>query len=153
MINLVIDSNDRTLALHFDQLPDVLRDKLRVKIAELTQILLAQVKAREPRRTGRLQSLTRSYVDTREDFVRGRVTILGGAARHNVAAAALEYGAHRAFTVRSHRRGSARVSAYRRRANIDAQRFLRGPAAAILPRARLELEAVVAAALAEVDKP
>jgi len=165
-VNFSITADDAKIRVRFEQLPRDVRIALRQKITELTNQLLRQVKAREPRRTGRLQARTRSYVDERKDYVRGRVRVIRGKA-HNTAAAAgaLEYGAHRSFTVRSHRQRrtavfgnsmqpqSVMVAAYQRRANITAQRFLRTPAAAMLPHARREIEEIIRSTFAKVERP
>lgn len=156
------------ITLAFDKLPETLRNRLAVTIRALTDELLAEVKAGEPRRTGRLQSMTRAFVDVQEGLVRGRVRVLRNeSANFAAAAGALEYGApgrRGAFRVRSYRRrltqvfgrpahgGSVLVSSYTRRAHIHAMRFLRDPAAAMLPRARIALEAAVAEAIKDSMK-
>lgn len=156
--------NDTRLLIQFDKLPDAVRDRMRVVITQLTARLLATVKAAEPHDTGRLRSLTRSFVDVKQGWVRGRVRVLRTANRNTAAAAgALEYGAHRRFGVRSHfaRRvvvygrlaspRAVRISPYARRANIKALRFIRNSAAAQLPAARAALEAAIAQALQEIE--
>jgi hypothetical protein len=154
-LNVSVDSNLNKLILHFDQMPDQIKRELEVKITHLTQQLLGQVKAAEPRRTGRLRAATRSFVDVRQDFVRGRVRILptGKASRLGAAFGALEYGGpgkRRSGPVRVHAytRLSGHVAAYQRsRPKIAARRFLRGPATAMRPRALAELELIVGKAL------
>jgi hypothetical protein len=157
------------IVLSFDKLPEALRNRLAVTIRALTDELLAEVKAGEPRRTGRLLSMTRSFVDVKEGWVRGRVRVLRSESTNFAAAAgALEYGApgrRGAFRVRSYRRRlthvfghptaggqTVLVSSYRRRAKIREMRFLRNPAAAMLPRARVALEAAVADAIKDSMK-
>lgn len=155
--NVSVESNLNRLILHFDRLPEGIKRQLVVKITQLTQQLLPQVKAAEPVQTGRLRAATRSFVDVRPDFVRGRVRILptGKAQRLGAAFGALEYGApgtrrHGPVKVRAYRRATGTVAAYkRRRPTIAARRFLRGPAAAMRPRAKAELEAIVGKALHE----
>lgn len=147
MIEFRIDANDSRLRVSMDNLPKELRGRLHAKITELTNQLLRQVEAREPKRTGRLRSLTHAYVDDNpaKNFVRGRVRVLR-TRQHNTAAAAgaLEYGSTgRKFPVRSYRRRGGQVAAYSRRGGIRELRFLRGPAAAMLPRARRELHEVI----------
>jgi hypothetical protein len=145
--------DDRNLMLHLEQLPMALRTKLRPTIVALTAELLARVRASEPRRTGQLQNLTRSFIDEREDSIRGRVRVLSPAGRgHNVAAAALEYGAHRAVSVRASRREGIAVRAYQRHANIAARRFLRGPAEAMREKALTEIRAAVDEAVQSVNR-
>lgn len=154
--------------LAFDKLPEALRNRLAVTIRTLTDELLAEVKSGEPRRTGRLQSMTRSFVDVKEGWVRGRVRVLRNASANFAAAAgALEYGApgrRGAFRVRAYRRRISQVfghpvhgqsiliHSYTRKAKIREMRFLRNPAAAMLPRARLALEAAVAEAIKDSMK-
>jgi hypothetical protein len=148
-----IEVDDRNLMLHLEQLPMALKSKLRPTIVALTNVLLARVRASEPRRTGRLQNLTRSYVNEREDFIGGRVRVLGGGQAHNIAAAALEYGVKRqAVSVPAYRRESIAVRAYERHTQIAARRFLRNPAAAMRERALTEISAAVDEAVAEVGR-
>jgi len=74
------------------------------------------------------------------------VRVLRRRGAHNVAAAAgaLEYGSTgRRFAVRAYRRRGGNVSAYNRRGGITELRFLRGPAATMLPRARAEIAEVI----------
>lgn len=156
-IEFGITADDTKLRLALDNLPAELRQRLRAKIAELTFELLRRVEAREPRRTGRLRSLTRSFVDdnTAKNFVRGRVRVLRGRG-HNTAGAAgaLEYGSTgRRFPVRSYRRRGANVRGYDRRGGLRELRFLRGPAAAMLPRARRELEDIIRSTFRDALKP
>jgi len=159
---------DTGLRLAFDKLPEALRNRLAITIRALTDELLAEVKAGEPRRTGRLLSMTRSFVDVKEGWVRGRVRVLRSESANSAAAAgALEYGApgrRGAFRVRSYRRRiskvfghpvqsqSVLVHSYTRKAKIREMRFLRGPAASMLPRARAALEAAVAEAIKDSMK-
>jgi hypothetical protein len=167
LFNARIDAT--RLNLSFDKLPDALRDRLAVTIRALTDELLAEVRAGEPVRTGRLRAMTRSFVDVQEDSVRGRVRVLRNeSANFAASAGALEYGApgrRGAFRVRSYRRSltqvfghatqsgqSVLVSSYTRKAHIREMRFLRDPAAAMLPRARDALEAAVADAIKDSTK-
>jgi hypothetical protein len=141
-----VKTDDRRLVLQFERLPLTLKTNLTTTITTLTDQLRLRVRAAEPRRTGRLQLETRSFVDVSETAVRGRVRVLGpSGAGPNIAAAALEYGAHQRFQVRAYQRagGSIAVSAYTRRANIAARRFLRGPAEAMHARILAELTAAV----------
>jgi hypothetical protein len=141
--------NDHNVRLRLEALPEVLRRELRPVITNITHSLLAQVKAREPVRTGYLRSRTHAFVDERPTFIRGRVRIIptGRAQRTAAAFGALEYGAHSRFTVQAHTRGGAHVSAYLRRVNISARRFLRGPAATMRARVIAELQAAIARAI------
>lgn len=155
-----IEFNDQRLIARFDTLTADIKTKLRGRINTLTRRLHGMVQAAEPRRTGRLHELTRAVITEGENYIRGRVVIRGDRrGAHNVAAAALEYGAHRVSRVREHtaRRtrvfgrpvGSitVRIRAHRRRPNIAARRFLRGPAAAIRPLALAEIKAALGDAI------
>lgn len=155
--------NERQVLLRLAQLPIALRSQLLPTITSLAEQLLSRVQAAEPSRTGTLRSSTRMFVDQGENFIRGRVRILGrpggrGGA-HNIAAAALEYGVNRSIKVRAHQmrlehvfgrageRHLVMVDAYQRRTQIRARRFLRDPAAALRERARNELETAINQAL------
>lgn len=148
LFNVSIEVNDTALRLHLDELPRKLEQQLQAKLLELTNELLRKVVAREPVRTGRLRRLTQSYVDVNRDkgYVRGRVRVLR-TREHNTAAAAaaLEYGSTgRRYTVRGYTSRGRSVPSYQRRGGIQAQRFLRGPAAIMIPKARAELARLVA---------
>jgi hypothetical protein len=156
-IDFKVDVDERKVDLRLDQLPTRLRTALKPAITRLTDQLLARVLSAEPRRTGALQRATKAYVDDKENAVRGRVRIgpEAGKGARNVAAAALEYGAHRLVHVKEHESHVSRVfgrvankeleivDAYTRRANIIAERFLRGPLQAMRPTIQAELERVV----------
>jgi hypothetical protein len=159
-LGLTIDSSSITrLSLHFDQLPDKLKATLKAAITRVTHELLARVKAAEPVRTGRLRSRTHAYIDERENFVRGRVRIIatGRAQQLGAAFGALEYGGPGTrrsgpVAVAAYRRGTGAVGAYRRgRPHIQARRFLRGPAAAMRPAIKAQLEAAIGQAINEFD--
>lgn len=154
---------DTRLLIQFDKMPGLVHDRVRATIGRLVAQLLPTVKAAEPFATGRLRSLTHSYVDVRPNWVRGRVRVLRTRNKNTAAAGgALEYGAHRRFTVRAHfvRRvvvfgrpvspRVVRISPYQRRANVKAVRFLRNAARAQLPAARAALEAAIAQALRDL---
>jgi hypothetical protein len=149
--------DERKILARFDQLGAALQRNLLPRITRLTATLLSRVLALEPSRTGRLRAATRSFVDQTPTAVRGRVRILGeGGRRHNVKAAALEYGAHRSAEVRPHSMKldhawdraiapqQVLVAAFQRRTNIQALRFLRTPLASIEGQARTEIAAAVA---------
>jgi hypothetical protein len=164
MIGFQIDVDDRAVKLRLEDLPSRLRSRLHPVIARLTEELLGRVRAAEPDRTGKLRAATQAFVDDKENFVRGRVRVLavpGRGGSHNIAAAALEYGAHGLVEVKQHQthidtvfgrvmgRQLAIVDAYNRRENITAERFLRGPAAALRPTALAALQQVVDEAVKE----
>lgn len=150
------------LIARLDALPQELLARLEPAIERLTQQMLAEVLAREPERTGALKAATRSFVDKRNNLIRGRVRILGepGGPRHNVKAAALEYGAHGRAAVSAHEMSldhvfateiapeDVTVGAYQRDVNIGAERFLRDALADI----RAEFEIEIDRAIAEVAR-
>ena len=148
LVDAKMDLNDTRLRLRLESLPDNLRVRLVSMIGRLTRELLGKVEAREPVGTGRLRALTEAYVDDNriKNFVRGRVRVLR-TREHNTAAAAgaLEYGSTgKRFAVKGYTRRGARVRGYDRVGGITEMRFLRGPAAAMLPKARAELRRVLA---------
>jgi hypothetical protein len=155
-MNAIFEVDDRRFVEHLERIPGRLRTALRASITQLTDQLLQRIRAAEPSRTGRLRGQTQAFVDVTDDKVTGRVRIMGQGREHNVAAGALEYGAHRVVNVRAHQEHLSHVfnratdsqfvavRAYTRKANIRAQRFLRDPAAAMRPRIQAELERVIA---------
>ena len=148
LIDAKLDLNDVRLRVRLESMPKQLQKRLTQTIGRLTNELVHKVEAREPVRTGRLRSLTQAYVDTNQIkmFVRGRVRVLR-TRQHNTAAAAgaLEYGSTgKKFAVKGYMRRGYRVSGYSRVGGIAEMRFLRGPAAAMLPKARAELRRVLA---------
>ena len=147
----IITDSTNQLQVHFAKLPMTLQTNLRKTISALTAELLGLVRAAEPVRTGLLRAQTRSYVDTSESYVRGRVRILatGHASRTGAAFGALEYGAHSAILVAAHRRRGGLVREYARVVNIREQRFLRNSMDAIRGKATTELEAAIAKTIEE----
>jgi len=148
LIDAKLDLNDVRLRVRLESMPKQLQKRLTQTIGRLTNELVHKVEAREPVRTGRLRSLTQAYVDTNQIkmFVRGRVRVLR-TRQHNTAAAAgaLEYGSTgKKFAVKGYMRRGSHVSGYSRVGGITEMRFLRGPAAAMLPKARAELRRVLA---------
>ena len=153
-----MDANDTRLKVSLESLPKELRLRLKVKIDQLTHQLLRLVQAREPVRTGLLQRQTHAYVDENivKNFVRGRVRILPTVGINKTAAAfgALEYGSTgKQFPVKSYRRRGGAVRGYNRRGGLRELRFLRGAGAAMLPRARRELEEVINSTFKDALKP
>ncbi len=148
MIDAIISLDETRLLARLDHLPHELHARLAGPIRELTEALFARVQAAEPYRTGALRAATRSFVDDRENLIRGRVRVLGesGRGKHNVKAGALEYGAHGDAAVHGYAREDATVSAYHRDVNIAEHRFLRDAALDL----RTEFEAMVERAIAEV---
>ena len=148
LIDAKLDLNDVRLRVRLESMPKQLQKRLTQTIGRLTNELVHKVEAREPVRTGRLRSLTQAYVDDNriKNFVRGRVRVLRSR-EHNTAAAAgaLEYGSTgKKFAVKGYMRRGSHVRGYERVGGITEMRFLRGPAAAMLPKARAELRRVLA---------
>lgn len=162
MISIQVKPEDeRRIELHLEELPSRLMTRMKPVITELTNELLRRIHAAEPVRTGRLRQSTQAFVDEHPDRITGRVRVVTGrglgAVRGSTheAYAALEYGAHRSFVVHQHeehlshvfrRRADnhlVMVQAYTRRANITAQRFMRGPATAMRARVLAEFQRVI----------
>lgn len=157
-IQFTVEVDDRGIREHLDRLPMEVRAKLLPTIRSLTERLLVAVRDAEPMKTGRLRAATRSHVDEGETYIRGHVSIgpRAGTSGHNVAAAALEYGVHSSFTVRSHDMRMSKifgraalggelvmVNAYTRRVSISARRFLRDPFERLRPIAEAEIKRVL----------
>jgi hypothetical protein len=137
-----------------------LRKRLYQTIQRLTDELLPKVIAAQPRpRTGELRRLTQAYVDDNKikNFVRGRVRVLRTVDKNTAAAAgALEYGSTGKFYevhgyMRRGPRGrfKTRVITHLRRGTLQERRFLRGPAAIMIPKARAEIARVLNEVIAE----
>jgi len=159
-IDFRIDESDTgRIVARLDQFPKELRARLKDVITQLANELLRKVEAAEPVRTGTLRQQTHAYVDEGPTWVRGRVRVLrNGRRNYGAIAGALEYGApgkkrRGMVKVRAYRRDGATIRAYQRRQpHIKAMRFLRGPAAAQLPRARALIRAAIGDLLQE-NKP
>lgn len=149
---------DRKVGLLFDEFPQQLRSVLLARIAGLTGQLYASVQAAAPRgATGKLSRSIAMRVENEADYIRGAVFVSADFAK----AAALEYGAHKGFTVKAHEQRlthvfgeeispeSVEVAAYQRHANIAERRFLRGPLAAMEPEIMAALEEAVTGAVNE----
>lgn len=161
-VSFRIDEGDTgRLQVRMERLPKEIKARLESTIRQLTSELLTRVKAAEPTRTGRLRSMTHSYVDVRENFVRGRVRIADSAhPREALIAGALEYGGpgrrKGRVPVRAHQmrlthlfgrptsgRSVTVRSFSRKRPTIQEMRFLRGPALAMRPQALVALRAAI----------
>jgi hypothetical protein len=152
-------ANSERINVRLDALPNDLKRRLKKEIATITRELLVAVQAREPVRTGALRRATRSFVDERPDFIRGRVRVLRGAANLGARFGALEYGGPgrrgpgRRVEVKAYSRGGVRVDPYRRRPpTIRGLRFLRGPAAGMRARMLAALQAVLNEFVAEFNR-
>lgn len=139
----VLDVGERQLQAFIGALPEEVDARLEEAMAEIAALLEAAVEAAEPHRTGRLRAETRKFVHRTLKGIVAGVSVRGDDKADFGKAAALEYGAHRSFSVREHwaRRStvfgrdmagkSVLIEEYQRRANIDADRYLRGPFAAL----------------------
>ena len=152
-----VNSNLNRLSLHFDKFPAALQKKLKTTISRHSRIVCARPGGRAG--SHRRRAATRAFVDERKNFVRGRVRILATGRAQSIAAAfgALEYGGPGArrsgpVSVGAYRRAGVSVRTYeRRRPRIRARRFLRGPAAALRPQIKAQLEAAIGQAINEFD--
>jgi hypothetical protein len=153
------ESQTGRIVARLDQFPKELRARLKDVIAQLTHQLLEKVQAAEPVRTGTLRQQTHAYLDEGPTWIRGRVRALRGQNNLGARFGALEYGAPGAkrrgmVKVRAYRRDGATIRAYlRHQPHIKAMRFLRGPAAAQLPRARALIRRAIGDLLQEENKP
>lgn len=157
-----IKTDDRHLMASVDALPNALRNAALPRITAMSQQLTALVKATEPVRTGTLRIETHSFVHSRENSIRGGVTITGPQP-DLIAAAALEYGVHRSVSVSAHPEQrttvfgqkispeTVKIRAHLRRVNIAARRFLRGPASALQPRFIEQMKAALQQAVNAVN--
>jgi hypothetical protein len=129
----------RAVEITMAQMPGKVHAALRQEVTAIAGEIEGAVRGAEPRRTGKLQSETLSFVDEpTPTSVRGRVKITG-ARNELIKAAALEYGAHGVGTKKAFGRSqAAMVSSFTghaqamasafsgRPGDIMAHRFLRG---------------------------
>lgn len=147
---------DRAVAQRLEQMPARVHDRLVEAITSLTAKLLTRVQASEPRRTGRLVSETKSFIDQTPDLVRGRVKVSAPGVRGELGkAAALEYGARKPTQVSEHRARLSHVygraispmevivDRYQRTPNVAADRFLRGPLLQMSGQIKAELQKAI----------
>lgn len=156
----------REMGLRFERFPETLRADLVPVIGELTAETLAMVEALLPNRTGRLRGEMSMAVHDLPDAVTGVVGLppgLGsGPDSVYAAAGALEYGAHGDYTVKAHAMRldhlwaratglpmTVDVPEHSRRLDLEARRFMRGPALAMRGRVFARLEDVVDRTVAE----
>jgi hypothetical protein len=151
----VLAVGERRLQAFFDDLPAVLEARLYRAMEAIASRMAAAVRAAEPVRTGTLRAETQPFVWQSDAAVTAGVVVASDSKVEHGKAAALEYGAHRPTTVREHwavrssfwgRYGAAEavlIEEYRRRVNIGADRYLRGPFAAMEGEIIAALEAAV----------
>jgi hypothetical protein len=158
-------TGDRQVGLRFEEFPDVLYEDLRQAITALADELFARVVAATPSKTGELRSQERVRVFADENRIAGYVDIGDGTINDLRKAGALEYGAHKETSVKSHSRKldhvfdralsapmDVIVEAYTRTPNIAATRFERGPLAAMQSEIITKLNAVVEKAVAGANE-
>lgn len=146
--------------LLFDQFPLKARDAFVAKITDLTRQLESRIAGAAPVKTGALQAMVRSFIDSDENRISGKVKVVTGSSKNDaIRAIALEYGAHGRFTVAAHQRQistvfgravaptAAFVGAYERTANISERRFMRGPLEDMSSEILEQLRTVLADAL------
>lgn len=156
-ITMAVDFRANTVISRFTDLPPDLQKALLARLKPVEEHMLSRVQAAVPKRSGKLFSEIRGFLDSGPDWVRARVRVVidknaGASRRGNYdagKAAAIEYGAHNSAQVKAFRRRRGEdVRAYQRRVNITARMFLRGPFSAT----RSEAEAAIRAAIADVAK-
>jgi hypothetical protein len=148
-------TNERAATLRFDQFPQFAHDRLLAAMQEIEQRLEAAIIAQEPTKTGALRSWTGGRVYDHGNRIAAVVGVRAPSADAAKKAAALEYGSHKALTVRAH---TARLAhfwsravpeimvvhpAYSRTPNVDDKRFLRDPAEMVRGDAMGLLQAAV----------
>lgn len=154
----VVIGGDREVVARFAQWPQDLRQSLRARIAQMTELMESRVRALAPKRTGRLADEIQSRVYDNETSIRGVVGLGSGldAAEYGKAAA-LEYGTGRRgrFKVRPHTRVirvvfgrlvapvTVQVAAYTRLSRLDPRMYLHGGLDAVAPDAAAELQTVI----------
>lgn len=158
-IQLIFDeaSENRVLA-RLNEFPDDLQKRLEDPIKSITAEMLALVLAAEPVRTGALHDATQSFVDIRDNLIRGRVRVLSPpnkAGQHNTYAGALEYGAHGRTAVAAHEMTldhvfdesipaeQVMVAAYSRDVNITERRFLRDALGNVAAEFEIEVQKAI----------
>jgi hypothetical protein len=144
---------ERSIALRFQRLPALLRQRLRGAMEDVLPRLAAAQKAAAPKgATGRLEAaLGHVFIEEGADYIRGRVTAVAPTGWVYGQAGALEYGApgrRGRFTVRAHQRShpsglTVMVRRYYRTQHLIAMRFIRGP----FEQMQGEIEAALAAAI------
>ena len=158
-------TGDRQAGLRFEEFPDVLYEDLRKAIESLTNELFARVQAATPELTGDLRAHERVRIFTDENRITGYVDIGGTSVAELKKAAAVEYGAHKTTSVKSHSMKldhfwntalsgpiDVIVSAYDRTPNVAERAFERGPLAEMRGEINERLAAVVEQAVARANE-
>ncbi len=147
------------VALRFREFPQLAHDRLLAALQNIEQRMAAAVLADEPEKTGELRSLTGGRVYDDETKISARVGVRTEDGNQARKAAALEYGSHKALTVRAHTARLAHIwaraiaqiqvniPAYTRTPDLTARRFLRGGLDAVYGDAITDLRAAIDAAV------
>lgn len=174
---LVNVENEREIVARFETFPEVLRKHLSKTIQLLSKQMLRRVLADEPHgKTGGLRRATHSFFYSNPDSIHGGVSIgpegdhNSDVGRHNVKAAALEYGAPgkqrggRKVGVGGHTRTVATmfgeaispkqavIAPYERNVRLDENRFLRNAVAGVHVRFGVEVEEAITDATSEFNE-
>jgi hypothetical protein len=156
-------TGERQVGLLLEEFPNAFYDALLREVNALTRELLALIQARTPTRTGQLRSEERARVYADQTRIAGRVSVAGDA-KDAAKAGALEYGAHRATSVRAHQMHldhvfanalaapmNVLVDAYTRTPDIAEVAFERGSLGAMEPEILERLNAVAVKAVGEAN--
>ena len=162
--DFAIDQASETrLVARFASFTPRLIQRLTQRLRPVQGHLLAAVKSRVPKRSGKLLSEVASFLDANDQRVRVRVRVLADPSMGRTSrglssigkAAAIEYGARGTVQVRAHSMTLAHawayavapqkvsIGAYQRRINIPARRYLREPFATVAPEGRSAIQASV----------
>ena len=145
----------RNVALRFDAVPEQARENLRDVIADATSRLAEMVRAKVPKRTGKLAGEIKSRTVEGPHNVTGIVEVAGMSRRDFGKAGALEYGSHVQEKVKAHEMRLAHmfgapmdevkvaVAAHSRKLNLPARDYLRGPEAEISSEVLASMEEAV----------
>lgn len=158
-------SGDRETILRFDRFPQAAHDRLLQALRSIEERLLGMVLAAEPSKGSTLRGQTGGSVYDHGDRIAAVVgpNVPKGDSVAAGKAAALEWGARKAFEVRAHQMGldhvfnrlmqkrPVSVPAYTRTPNIPEFRYLRGPAEALRDEALAQMRAALDAAANDTD--
>lgn len=144
-----IIAGDRKIVARFDAWPDEFRTELRAVILRLTRELDGRVRASALVRSGKLRDSVTSLLREKPQRIMGVVKA------DSKYAAAIEFGLHRAVSVRAHQRLMTQafgrdisplevaIAPYTRVANIEGRLFARAGLQSMESEIRTELQALV----------
>lgn len=154
----------RDVGVRLDAFPDGLYEDLRNEIDSLAHELEELVIAATPEKTGKLRSEVRMRLFADKSRISGRVDI-AASGTEAAKAGALEYGAHRATSVRAHQMRldhawgeklaepiTVLVAAYNRTPDVAERAFERGPLAEMQPEILARLNALVEQDVAQANR-